>query len=89
MQAKEQAREHKPLWFVLDNIQKGTEKLQDKGVNVWGSPISLGLPQNFFETDDEEKDSGSQKLKALGVRVNRYSMVPEHAAVPHDEDKNI
>lgn len=87
-QEGQDARQHKPLWFALSHITKGSSRLEKHGVNVWGSPLSLGISQNFFETG--EKDSGAQKLKKLGLRVDRYSMVPKHAAVPHvDESSDV
>ena len=78
------AVQHKPLWFMLTNPKSKSSSLEGKGVNVWGSPLKGLIPQGFFGKDLGGDDKGGQKLRSMGVRVNRYSLVPEHAPVPHD-----
>ena len=40
IEATEAADKHKPLNSMLDDMKKGSEKLESAKVNVWGQPLS-------------------------------------------------
>eukprot|EP00286_Rhodomonas_abbreviata_P010814 CAMPEP_0181318348 /NCGR_PEP_ID=MMETSP1101-20121128/16956_1 /TAXON_ID=46948 /ORGANISM="Rhodomonas abbreviata, Strain Caron Lab Isolate" /LENGTH=517 /DNA_ID=CAMNT_0023425807 /DNA_START=13 /DNA_END=1566 /DNA_ORIENTATION=+ len=81
IQEAHSAKKHKPLTFFINDVKKGSQKLEGKGVNVWGAPISLNLPQDFF---DGRSDEGAAKLKKAGVRVDRLSLVPNKGPTPFE-----
>lgn len=44
MESSEAADKHKPLNHMLDDMKKGSEKLESAKVNVWGQPLSGTRP---------------------------------------------
>mmetsp|Transcript_41405 Transcript_41405/g.82921 ORF Transcript_41405/g.82921 Transcript_41405/m.82921 type:complete len:494 (+) Transcript_41405:13-1494(+) len=75
------ARKHKPLTFWLHDPHRGSHKLEKHGINVWGEPVSMAIPDGLF---DSEKDNGAETLKKAGVTVSRLSMVPKKGPGPFD-----
>ena len=78
LEASEAADKHKPLNHMLDDVKKGSTKLEDAKVNVWGQPLSEMLPASFFDRQSEamRKADGS-KLKQAGISVDHESPFPD------------
>jgi len=48
MEDKDEADEHKPLNNLIDDYKKGSHKLEQAKVNVWGQPLDKMIPEGFF-----------------------------------------